>query len=373
MDRSLGSNLLHHLLRPARGGAAGVVIIFTLLLILSSHAGWLGLPLALILFSWYFKYCFILFDHVVRGFDDPPALDIQKVNPLSDLRPWAQLLILVCAVGLIRLIAVRALPLAWALGLAVAALLPATVAILALDKNPFKAVYPPALKDMLGALGSGYWTALAVILGLSGLLALSVSVGLWAPVQIALSLFAYLSMYSILGGAVYDRRHELGLETWASPERTAEQVLAAERKARDAVVTQAYGELRARKPAAAWATLEAWVKARGGSPDEYRALRDAVAAWPDPRYASRLTEDYVQALLAAKRAGDALDAVRERLRAAPDFRPKTAAATLEVARLAGQGGGAPAVARTLLADFATRFPGDPLIDEARALAHHLSA
>ena len=32
-----------------------------------------------------------------------------------------------------------------------------------------------------------------------------------------------LSVFSFLGGALYERRHELGLETWASPERTDER------------------------------------------------------------------------------------------------------------------------------------------------------
>ena len=63
--------------------------------------------------------------------------------------------------------------------------------------------------------------------------------------------------------------------------------------------------------------------------------------------------------------------VAQRLREDPSFRPKSAAATLQIARLAAAAGGASRVARTLLADFSTRFPGDPSIAAADALARHL--
>jgi hypothetical protein len=72
-----------------------------------------------------------------------------------------------------------------------------------------------------------------------------------------------------------------------------------------------------------------------------------------------------------KRTGEALDVVCSRLAADPSFRPKTAAATLQIAQLAARGGGVPKVARALTSDFADRFPGDPRTPTAVALARHL--
>ena len=57
-----------------------------------------------------------------------------------------------------------------------------------------------------------------------------------------------------------------------------------------------------------------------------------VAAWGDPRYITRLTEDYVDRLLTLKRNGEALDVVAARLADDATFRPKSAAATLQIAR-----------------------------------------
>jgi hypothetical protein len=44
-------NLIPHLIRPIRGGAAGVLIVFALLLSVAAHAGLFGIPLAMILTS----------------------------------------------------------------------------------------------------------------------------------------------------------------------------------------------------------------------------------------------------------------------------------------------------------------------------------
>ena len=71
-----------------------MLIIFAVLLSLAARAGLMGVPLAFILTSWFFKYAYILFDHTVRGFDEPPTLDIQMQNPFSEQRPLARVAIL---------------------------------------------------------------------------------------------------------------------------------------------------------------------------------------------------------------------------------------------------------------------------------------
>ena len=368
------TKIIPHLLRPARGGAAGVVIVFALLLSIAAQAGLFGLPLTLILTSWFFKYAYILFDHTVRGFDEPPALDIQMLNPLDEQRPLAQVVIL----GLI----LAAVYFAWrimgpvpASGIAVAAalFLPASVAILGLEHNILKAAYPVAWVRMVVGLGPMYALVLAIIGGYSLLIALLGRWEPWLPVQIALYMFCTLSIFSVLGGALYERRHELGLETWASPERTEELRRKQDLRDSEKQVTEAYGQMRAGSHIQAWQLLQTWLTARSNAPDDYRWLCTRVTTWDDPRYLTRLTEDYVDRLLTLKRNGEALDVVACRLGQDPTFRPKSAAATLQIARMAAGGGGTPRVARTLLADFPARFAGDPSVAAADALARHLGA
>jgi hypothetical protein len=122
--------IIRHLIRPTRGGAAGVLIVFSFLLSLASNMGIAGVVLALILTSWFFKYAYILFAHTVHGFDEPPVLDIQMLNPLSEKRPLAQVAIL----GLIYLTVKFARHHMGSAG--------ASIAILGLERNILKAAYP---------------------------------------------------------------------------------------------------------------------------------------------------------------------------------------------------------------------------------------
>ena len=364
--------IIPHLLRPARGGAAGVVIVFAVLLSIALQAGLFGLPLIVILTSWFFKYAYILFDHTVHGFDEPPTLDIQMLNPLDEQRPLAQVAIVGLIYAAVYFTQANLGPTPGLIIAAAAALfLPASVAILGLERNALKAAYPVAWVRMILGLGPMYALVLAIIGGYSLLIVLLGRWELWLPVQIAIYMFCILSIFSVLGGALYERRHELGLETWASPERTEELRRKQDLRDSDKTVTEAYGQMRVGSHTQAWELLQTWLTARGNAPDDYGWLCGRVAAWGDPRYITRLTEDYVDRLLALKRNGEALDVVARRLTHDPTFRPKSAAATLQIARIAAGGGGTPRVARTLLADFPARFAGDPSVIAADALARHL--
>jgi hypothetical protein len=135
-------------------------------------------------------------------------------------------------------------------------------------------------------------------------------------------------------------------------------------------IDAAYEQVRIGAHANALEILQEWLKSRGNSPEDYRWLCERVATWPDSRHAARIYIEYVGRLLQLQRNGEALDLVAQRLRLDPGFRPETAAATLRIAQIAARGG-APRIARALLADFADRYAGDPCIGAAQALAQHL--
>ena len=369
------SAVIRHLLRPARGGAAAVLIVFAILLTIASKAGLItGIVMGVMVMSWFFKYAYVLFDHTVRGFDEPPVLDVDMLNPLDEQRPLAQVVIL--ALIVVAVIYVKhTLGSAVAVFIAVAAALfiPASVAVLGLESNIIKAANPIAWVRMVLGLGPMYLLVLSVIAGYGLLMGILSHWELWLPVQIAIFMFGILSVFSVLGGALYERRHELGLEAWASPELIEERRKAQELRQSENEVTEAYGQMRAGSHTQAWATLQTWLSSRGHALEDYRWLCPRVAAWGDPRYVTRLTEEYVDRLLAQKRNGEALDVVAARLAEDPGFRPKSAAATLQIARFATGGAGKPQVARALLTDFSTRFAGDRCVPAASALARELGS
>jgi hypothetical protein len=349
-----------------------LIFVFAFLLWITSGAGLFGIPLYLILLSWFFKYAYVLFDHVVRGFDEPPTLDLNMVNPANEQRPLAQLLILVILAAGVYFATVR-FSASVGFGIAVLATLvvPASIAVLGLEGNPLKAIYPVALVRMIAGLGPLYLALLGYIALVVLILGLLARLHLWLPLAISLGMFATLSVFSALGGALYERRHELGLEAWHSPERTAHKEAELDRRESERLVTEAYGLARVGQHVQAWTMLEAWLISRGSTIEDYRWLLPRVTTWPNMRYANRLTQELVARLLALRLTGDALDAVTEQLKFDARFRPKTANTTLTVAQLATRGGGALGVARVLLKDFGTRFPGDPHVQEANSLLRQI--
>src|SRR5271168_5063097 len=197
--------LLRHLARPARGGAAAVVVVFALLLFLAAKAGFIGIPLALLLTSWFFKYAYILFDHTARGFDEPPTLDVQMMNPVDEQRPLGQVAILGLIYAAVKLAEIYLGPgAAIGVGVAAALLLPASAAVLGLEGNMLKAANPLEWIRMVRGLGWLYGAVLLIIIGYALILALLARLGLWLPLEIAIGMFAWLSMFSFLGGALYE-------------------------------------------------------------------------------------------------------------------------------------------------------------------------
>lgn len=364
--------LLRHLVRPVRGGAGAVIVVFAVLLYFAAEARFIGIPLALLLTSWFFKYAYILFDHTARGFDEPPTLDIQMMNPVDEQRPLGQVVILGLIYAAVKL-AESYLGAAAAVTIAIVAALlaPASAAVLGLEGNLIKAADPLEWIRVVRGLGVLYGAVLLVILAYALGLALLARLELWLPFEIAIAMFACLSVFSFLGGALYERRDALGIEAWASPERAEERRRAQELREAERTVTEAYGLMRADSHVKSWQLLKDWIGSRGNAPDDYQWLCERVSLWDDPRYITRLTEERVDRLLALKRTGEALDVVAQRLGVDQGFRPKNAADTLAIAQMAVGGGGAPRVARTLLADFATRFAGDPCVPAAQSLARHL--
>ncbi len=183
-------------------------------------------------------------------------------------------------------------------------------------------------------------------------------------------LFAILSIISMLGGAVYTRRDELGIEAWHSPERREERQRREALKKNEQVIDLAFNQARLGAHVNATKILIEWLKSRGSSPEDFHWLCMRLASWGDARHLKRITAEYVDRLLHLRRNSDALDLVGQRIMTHPDFRPSNAATTLIIAQIAARGG-SPRLARALLADFAARYAGEPSVAAAVRLAHEM--
>jgi len=364
---------LRYLALPLHTAPLLLVAIFSVLLLFGVHGGLLGLPVVLIIGSWFFKYAFMLLDHAAQGRPGAPVLSPEAINPLGEMRPFTYALAIAAfyvasgALGeILHPEIVSALRL---LGLAA---LPAIIATNVITGSFTRGLNPLTIAAMIRRLGLGYlliacvasacgWAGNAIVLD-AGHLALLL--------RIALLMLLWLALFSVLGGVIHERRHEIGFEPEHSPERRQRRDDRERDRERDRFIDQVFAEYRAGARGNPWRTIQQRATGNSSPVAEYEWIYERVAPWPNSRLANRVAQELLPLLLAAQRNGEALRIAKGRLAADAEFRPLTGEQLLRVAQLACDSGDR-SLARTLLHDFDLRFPDDASRNSAQRLAEHL--
>lgn len=364
---------LRALSRPLRAAPLLLVSIFSVLIVLSLNAGLFGLAALLILSSWFFKYGFLLLDHVAQGRPGAPVLSMEDANPLGETRPVAYGLLVgtfYLATGLLGAIAGD-----WAIeALRLLALLalPAVLATHTITGSLATALRPTTVVEMTRRLGAAYVLVVLVAIGcwLLGLALVNGGSALWLVARIALLMLLWLELFAVLGAVIHLRRFEVGFEPEHSPERTQARDDHERDRERDRFIDRVFAEYRSGAVANALQTVRARAAASPAPADEYLWIHDRVTAFPGARLGNAVAQDLLPLLLDARRTGDALRIARERHVVDPGFRPANGEQTVRLAELARLGGDR-ALARGLIEDFEQRFPQDPATPRAQRLAAEL--
>ncbi|HEY0686514.1 MAG TPA: hypothetical protein VGD45_29515 [Steroidobacter sp.] len=370
---------LKYLSIPLRGAALVLILSFSILLLLAAHGGLLGLPLALLVASWFFKYGFALLDQVADGVNEPPVLSYEMLNPANESRPLG--LVVVVAVfyfltDMLRFsLGAEAVTVLRAVGLLLVPAIIMTQAAsgFAQSLNPLVllqivARVPGSYALILAVLAGAWWLATVLVTWLPGAeLPLAIEIPLPEVVRIAVLMYAWLASFAMIGGVLYVRRQELGFEPSRSPERAAEKNKRERARQIDLLIDRIFAEWRGGAYGNAWRTIEKHLNDSPRPSDELRDLFERASQWPDPRLAHRLAQELIPQLLAARKTGDALHVVRKQLQVDDKFRPLQSSDTIKLVELARDGGDR-RTARTLLSGFAERYEDDV----ARRIAVQLS-
>lgn len=337
-----------HLLFPFRTAPLLLVVIFSILLAMANHAGLFGMPLALILLSWFFKYCCAFVDSIVNGEEEPPVLSVEMVNPVSEQRPLAMLMFVLLGVWAVQTLAVVAGGFVATFVAAVLLVcLPACISVLLITQSVLKALSPVRWFSVIRELGWDYVLicggAIAVIAG---------ELFFWiidAPLVLSLAVSQWLLLlfFTLIGSAIHRHRLALGVMTRSASERRTEREQRDHERAREDMIDTAYAQLRSRKPLEAWKTIESWLTAHSEAwREEYPALIASAQTWDDKRIADRLVNGYLPLLLKVKSTGQALEVLEQHVKCNPSFRPAEPAIATRLAELASLGG-KPALRRHL--------------------------
>jgi len=363
--RMAAAATLRYLAMPLRTAPLLLIGTFSVLLVLAAKAGLFGLPLGLILTSWFIKYSFVLMDQLAEGVAEPPVLSMEMVNPLSEQRPVILLLMVI-----ILFYASSAAsywvgkPGALVLMLAVGAILPAVIAVQGATGTVVQSLNPRRVLGLVARLRGDYVLILVVIVafGLVSRFVVGPMIGDAMPlvVSIALVMYVWLAIFSLIGGVLFERRLDIGLDDVHTPESvdTGDDDETPDERMRDREIDRIYAEWRGGAHANAWKSVLALVDQSSDQIVELRWLYQRASQWPDGRLADRLARELLPRLLAKRSTGEALDVLRERLRKDARFRPTGSADLLTLVHLARSAGDR-ATARLLLQDFSTLYPGDP--------------
>lgn len=330
-----------YFLFPFRSAGLLLVATFSLGLVICAKAGFLGIPAGVLFISWFFKYCFVMLDAVIAGAEEPPVLDADMVNPVSEQRPVMQAALI--ALGVMLVIWVwrnEGRRLAYLCAAILVLALPASIAVMGISGNAFAAAWPPRLAHFIRSTRRYY--LVPVLMMLAGALLVAWMTAVEAPMWmwIACTQLLLLLTFSLVGGVVHEHRFELGIDTLTRQEREAARTEREHASARAQMLDRAYAKFNVRRALEGWAEIQKWIEVYTADEllTEYREVLKATSAWPDPGPADRLASDLIAALLARGRTGEALGIVEERLASNPKFRPAEEAHTIRLAELAGFAG-----------------------------------
>lgn len=342
-----------------------LVGLFAMLAVLAAQVGLIGIPLLLVLGSWFLKYAFMVFDHAAEGRPGAPVLTVEAANPLGETRP-----LLLGAIALVfwfltasigDVLGQQARTVLRTVGLLA---VPAVVATHYLSGSLAGALDPRLWFELVRRMGGRYLlvVAFAVAAGGIGRAIVLQQDGLQVAPVLRLSAVAmlWLLCFAVLGHAMHARRQEIGFEPEHSTERSLGKRHLHRDRERDRLIDTLFAETRARGAAdTAWQTLQRHATSGADPLDEYAWMFQRLAGWDDTRLAQRLArEELLPRLLQRRRTGEALGVLRRCLEANADFRPADSGQLLRLVELA-RDAGERSLARRLLHDFERHFPGDP--------------
>ena len=366
------SALTRYLALPLKTAPLMLIAIFSFMLSIAARVGLYGLPLTLILMSWFFKYAFVLLDHTTDGAREPPVLSVEMINPVSEQR---SLVLLILVVGIFFASDAAAYwfgpILGLLLGLVLVFILPAIVAVQGATGSLAQSLNLHRCVRLIARLGRDYALIVAcaaALLAIATLFARISAVPL--IVRFAFDMYAWLALFAIIGGVLFERRLDIGLDAAFTPELVDEKAFAAIDRERDRLIDLIYAEWRGGSHLTACRTITDLLERSATPSDELEWLYSKTAAWPDARLPNQLAQTWLPYLLTEKRHGRVLEVLRERLAADPEFRPTNSTELLRCVRLA-RDGGERRTARALLERFDEKFPHDSLRTVAEELTSQL--
>jgi hypothetical protein len=349
-----------------------VGLVAMLLALLWNAAGPMA-PIALvgtfILVSWLNKYAFAQLEQAAHGETNAPVASVEMLGPFGGVRPWAHP---VLAGGVLALMSIASGHGRAVVAIAALLLFPASLGALAVTHQVLDAVNPLALRRVIVGMGWEYLLLVAAVAIVVWCGAALEATPIWAVIRYAVVALMLLCLYTLIGGAIFVRRLELGFEPRMSPERRAEKVEAEYAQRRQVMMDEVYGFVRARDGVRAGDRLKQWLVESGAHHlhADVLAILDLAMQFPERRGLATIARALISHLVRVKRLSLALTVMEIVSNVSADFTPTSEAETVALAAYSVPAGRR-SLAREMIERW-VRYAGDEgLSDAARKLREEL--
>lgn len=307
-------------------------IVYGFLLALAGVAGFLGLLLQLLITLSLYRYGYAALRNVANGWNHFPPPDIESTNPFGEFTVVLHALLFGALLYLLGTTPLVAPAIRWPLLLFVAAVFPASAAIMAMTRNPGAALSPKGIGSLIADLGADYVKLLVVSLVLSGITSVANrmpwSLGVFATM---ISVWTTLALFVATGATLRAHRRDLDLMEGLDD---ADEREARERQAQwQTILDRAYASVRSGLPAQAYRTVKELIDSEGDSLEVYQWTFNGMLAWDEPRHAALFGERFAKRLWQEGRKLDALELAQRCRKLSTSF-AQPAAFTAELAAYA---------------------------------------
>jgi hypothetical protein len=297
---------------PARNVTVMLSALFIFLMLeFAIFGGLLGLFLLFLMLPSLFHYLMRLLDARSRGMEPGPleAEDLMWYHAAWRLFMIVHLVVVVYALYIFA--SLYKLPGLLVTGILLAAVLPASLAVLAITRSPLQSLDPRAVGGLIGRTGMSYWILPGYLL-LGGFLIQWLGASQWPGLVVDFIAFYLALVFFSLTGAVvqpYNLHAEVDIHAPVEPdvEVIEERLL----KERTNVLNHAYGFISRDNRKGGFSHIESWLREDPDPESAWAWFFDQMLRWENKHPALLFGQSYVSQLL---QHGDGAAAVKIILR-----------------------------------------------------------
>jgi hypothetical protein len=312
----------------------------------------------LLLLVWLTQYALHIIDDAANGVREAQTASVEMATSFLDARAWVHPTL---AVGITVLLYLHPEWPRMPVLLGAALLFPASLGASVMTGHALQALNPVALARTIRGFGLLY--PLLVLFVLACMLAAMMAAGQLASTILIVAVIemSLLVAYAGIGGALYQRRIQLGFEPRRSPERVAIELEDERVAGRQRFIDELYKDLRVRESARAAGNAARWLQAcpREHLKGDVQAILDAGRQWSEPREYPRMLRALIPVLLEMKQPALAFLLVEAGLAVVPGFAAASEAETIALVRHARHTGRKRAARQLLDNHFAANGAAPP--------------